>query len=130
MLYIYVGLAGMLGALARYGLGLAIAAIWSNPFPFATLTINLLGSFALGYLTHGLFKQNRVSREVATAVGTGLIGSFTTFSTFSLETILLLENGRLGLAVTYVLTSLTFGLFSSWLGYRFATVRQERRRMR
>lgn len=130
MLYIYVGLAGMLGALARYGLGLGIGAIWSNPFPLATLAINLLGSFVLGYLTHGLFKQNRVSREVTTAIGTGLIGSFTTFSTFSLDTVLLLENGRLGLAVTYVLTSLTFGLFSSWLGYRLATVKQERGRMR
>lgn len=119
MLYVYVGLAGALGALVRYGVGTGIETFWVGMFPLGTLLINLSGSFTLGWLTHFLFRSGRLSPVVVTVVGTGFIGSFTTFSTFSVETIELLESGALSMALLYVTLSLVLGLLSSWLGFWF-----------
>lgn len=124
MIYIYVGLAGAVGALARYGLGMMIDSIGPSAFPVSTLLINLIGSFLLGWLTHMFLRTGKLSPEFVTIVGTGMIGSFTTFSTFSVETIRLLDESRIGLALLYVFLSITLGLGSSWLGYRVG-VRQK-----
>ncbi|MGA9466574.1 MAG: fluoride efflux transporter CrcB [Exiguobacterium marinum] len=121
MLYIYVGLAGAVGALARYGLGLLVDSFETSPFPVATLFINLIGSFLLGWLTHRFLQAEKPSPQIVTIVGTGMIGSFTTFSTFSVETIQLVENDHALLAVAYVFLSITLGLWSSWFGYRIGT---------
>ena len=121
MLYVYVGLAGAVGALARYGLVLLIASFGTSPFPVATLLINLIGSFLLGWLTHRFLQAGKPSPQIVTIIGTGMIGSFTTFSTFSVETIQLVEHDHVLLAVTYVFLSITFGLWSSWFGYRIGT---------
>lgn len=124
MIYIYVGLAGAVGALARYGLGMMIDSIGPSAFPVSTLLINLIGSFLLGWLTHMFLRTGKLSPQFVTIVGTGMIGSFTTFSTFSVETIRLLDESRIGLALLYVFLSITLGLGSSWLGYRVG-VRQK-----
>lgn len=124
MIYIYVGLAGAVGALARYGLGMMIDSIGPSAFPVSTLLINLSGSFLLGWLTHMFLRTGKLSPQFVTIVGTGMIGSFTTFSTFSVETIRLLDESRIGLALLYVFLSITLGLGSSWLGYRVG-VRQK-----
>jgi CrcB protein len=124
MLYVYVGLAGAVGALARYGLGLMVDSLGSSVFPVATLLTNLIGSFLLGWLTHMFLRTGKPSPQFVTIVGTGMIGSFTTFSTFSVETIRLLEESRIGLALLYVFLSITLGLGSSWLGYRVCVRRK------
>ncbi|MHC9160946.1 MULTISPECIES: fluoride efflux transporter CrcB [Exiguobacterium] len=124
MLYVYVGLAGAVGALARYGLGLMVDSLGSSVFPVATLLTNLIGSFLLGWLTHMFLRTGKPSPQFVTIVGTGMIGSFTTFSTFSVETIRLLEESRIGLALLYVFLSITLGLGSSWLGYRVGVRRK------
>lgn len=124
MLYVYVGLAGAVGALARYGLGMMIDSIGPSAFPVSTLLINLSGSFLLGWLTHMFLRTGKPSPQFVTIVGTGMIGSFTTFSTFSVETIRLLEESRIGLALLYVFLSITLGLGSSWLGYRVGVRRK------
>lgn len=124
MLYVYVGLAGAVGALARYGLGLLVDSLGSSVFPVATLLTNLIGSFLLGWLTHMFLRTGKPSPQFVTIVGTGMIGSFTTFSTFSVETIRLLEESRIGLALLYVFLSITLGLGSSWLGYRVGVRRK------
>ncbi|MEJ6529422.1 fluoride efflux transporter CrcB [Exiguobacterium sp. USCH10] len=121
MLYVYVGLAGAVGALARYGLGLLVASFGTSPFPVATLLINLIGSFLLGWLTHRFLQRGKPSPQIVTIIGTGMIGSFTTFSTFSVETIQLVEHDHVLLAVTYVFLSITLGLWSSWFGYHIGT---------
>ncbi|WP_074032996.1 fluoride efflux transporter CrcB [Exiguobacterium sp. AT1b] len=121
MLYVYVGVAGAVGALARYGLGLLVASFGASPFPVATLFINLIGSFLLGWLTHRFLQTGKPSPQIVTIVGTGMIGSFTTFSTFSVETIQLVEHDHALLAVSYVFLSITLGLWSSWFGYRIGT---------
>ncbi|MBM7645575.1 CrcB protein [Scopulibacillus daqui] len=118
MIYWYVGIGGIIGALLRYGVSLAFNSFWSGVFPMATLTTNLLGSCVLGWLTSYLSKNKRLSKELYTGLGTGIIGSFTTFSTFSVETVKLMENAHLGLAFLYVMVSLFGGLLLSYAGYR------------
>lgn len=130
MLYIYVGLAGAFGALLRYEIGVGVHNFYGGTFPFETLAVNLVGSFLLGWFTHYLFRTGKFSPMVVTAVGTGFIGSFTTFSTFSVETIVMLESGNLIGALSYVILSMLLGLFSSWLGYRLGRKRFLRSEMR
>lgn len=123
MLYVLVGLAGVLGASARYGLSLAIGQFATGTFPIATLAINLLGCFILGYATHFLFRTNLLHQYAMTALGTGFVGSFTTFSTFSVESVTLLRTGAYGFAALYVCISLFGGLLCSYLGYALGTRR-------
>ncbi|WP_438449287.1 fluoride efflux transporter CrcB [Gorillibacterium sp. sgz5001074] len=118
MVYLIVGLAGICGALLRYGIGLGVAreglsSIW------ATLPINLLGSFVLaGFLCYAESAGSRLHPWVKAGFGTGFLGAFTTFSTFSMETVRLLTAGQAGYAVLYVLASLWGGLAAAWLGWK------------
>lgn len=115
-MYGAVGMAGALGALCRWMIGLLLDGIPSL-FPFATLGVNLAGSFLLGYLTSGYLKKTTRPLAWKMAVGTGFIGSFTTFSTFSLETVQLLNAEQFGLAFIYILVSMFGGLLLALLGY-------------
>ncbi|MDX1260672.1 fluoride efflux transporter CrcB [Exiguobacterium sp. K1] len=123
MLYVLVGLAGILGASARYGLSLLITHFAAGTFPWATVSINLLGCFVLGYATHFLFKTTLLHQYAMTALGTGFVGSFTTFSTFSVESVELLRAGFYGYALIYILISLFGGLLMSYFGYALGTRR-------
>lgn len=116
MVYLWVGVAGAVGAILRYSLGVLF---FSNGiFPYATLSINLIGSFLLAWLTNGLFKRTNLSSVFTAAIGTGFVGSFTTFSTLSIETVELFQRGRFLLGVIYVLISIFGGLFMSRLGFK------------
>lgn len=117
MIYMYVGLAGALGALSRYVIGFMTNSMWPGIFPIGTLSVNLIGSFMLGWLTHFWFQTDRFSKETKTAIGTGFIGSFTTFSTFSVETVQLIHIGQAGQAILYIVLSIGLGLIASWLGF-------------
>jgi len=118
MVYIFVGIAGILGALSRYYLGLSIGTLWHHDFPLATLLINLIGCFVLSWLTMYISRLNIVPPYFVTALGTGFVGSFTTFSTFSVETVKLIHSSHWAIALLYVLSSLWGGLFMSWLGFK------------
>ena len=113
MRLLLIGVAGAVGALARYGIG-AVAGP-PRPFPWATLAINLVGSLLLGLLLHR--GPVRLSEDVRLGLGVGLLGAFTTFSTFSNETLALARDGRLGLAVVYVSVSIVGGLAAAAAGY-------------
>ena len=117
LIYIIVGIAGILGALSRYYLGLTIHEFWHHSFPLATLLINLVGCFLLAWLTTYIAKRNLLPSEVITGIGTGFIGSFTTFSTFSVETVQLINYSEWSIAFLYVSCSILGGLFMSALGY-------------
>ena len=122
---VLVALGGAAGALARYGLGVWIAALgvryaWAN-FPVATLMINVTGAFALGYLLT-LLNRHAGPPELRLALGTGFLGAYTTFSTFSVETDALLLRGEWGRAALYVLLTLGIGLAAAVLG-RMAALR-------
>ena len=108
-----VGAVGGLGAIARFLLDGAISARARRGFPFGTLAVNLSGSFALGVVA-GVALSVGVNRIVAT----GLIGAFTTFSTWALESHRLGEDGRLRLGALNFGASLVLGVAAAWLGRR------------
>ena len=108
-----VAIAGACGALTRYGIGSAIGV---RGFPWATLCINLTGSFALGFILR--FGELRGWSDLATVtLGVGFLGAFTTFSTFSVETQTLLRDGRAATAALFVGTSVVGGVALAALGY-------------
>ena len=96
----------------RYSIGLTAR---QSLFPWATLAINLSGSFILGMLLTSAF--GRLPLSVTTPVAVGVLGGFTTFSTFAWEGLVLGRSGRTGLALTYVLLSVVGGLVAAWLGH-------------
>jgi fluoride exporter len=106
-----VGLLGGAGAIARFALDGALAARVAGSFPFGTLAVNLTGALALGVL-HGA----GVGGDAFRLIGTGLLGAYTTFSTWTLESHRLGEDGRLPLGLANLLASLALGLACVWLG--------------
>ncbi|SFA53763.1 camphor resistance protein CrcB [Parageobacillus thermantarcticus] len=118
MIYVVVGLFGIIGALLRYYLGLLVNNWWSGSFPLATLLANMIGCFALGCLNAYLPRLRNIPSYVATGLGTGLVGSFTTFSTFSVETVELLRTSHWGTALVYVFLSMCGGLLMALCGFR------------
>src|SRR5690625_3870800 len=99
MQYIFVGLAGMLGAICRYSIGLAVTNyIISTHFPFETLFINILGCFLLGWLLSSLSTiQDKIHPDIIKSIRIGFIGAFTTFSAFSVETLSLIDEHQFSL---------------------------------
>ena len=111
MTALLVGLGGVCGVMARYGIGKATfhteALMWS------TVGINIAGSFLLGLLA----AETWFSRDVREALGVGFLGGFTTFSTFSVQVVLEADGGRPGVALAYVLASVLGGIAAAWAGY-------------
>ena len=111
-----IALAGAAGALARYGLSGLTHRWWGAGFPWGTLTVNLIGCLLLGLLAELTRHTGWLSPEARTAIGIGFLGSFTTFSTFSLETVLLFERGASLAAIAYVLMSVACSIAALFLG--------------
>ena len=107
-----VAVAGALGALTRFGVGNAVGV---RAFPWATLGINVVGSFLLGVLLQAA--PRRLDDDVRVALGVGFLGAFTTFSTFSYETVAMLRDGRAGVAALYVVASVVLGVGAAAVGY-------------
>jgi CrcB protein len=106
---------GVIGAVARDVIERAFPA-GSGAFPWATFTINLSGSLLLGLLLVVVLEVMPPTRYLRPFLATGVLGAFTTFSTFTVETGLLVRDGHVGRAVLYVGTSLASGLLCAWLG--------------
>lgn len=97
---------------------IGVSLFTNSTFPYATLMINLIGSFLLAWLTTNLFKRLSISPIIATTLGTGFVGSFTTFSTLSVETVNLFRAGNIVLGLSYVFVSIIGGLAMSRLGFK------------
>ena len=111
--FLLVGVGGALGAMARYGTGLMLGRIASGGFPFATMSVNIAGSFLMGVLVGGLAKFLPAGQnEIRLFVAVGLLGGFTTFSAFSLDAMTLLERGDAGQAFLYILASVTASILA------------------
>lgn len=111
-----IAVAGALGALSRYGISLA-AARWLGPgFPFGTLLVNVIGCLLLGVLAQRGLSHPSLSKPLQLAIGTGFLGSFTTFSTFGVETVTLLQDGAWGPALANVGLNVLVGLGCAALG--------------
>ena len=115
MILFGLALAGAGGALMRYEVELHVRRRFGPSFPFGILLINVGGSFALGLLV-GLAERHGVRAGLVTVLGTGLLGAFTTFSTFSYDTVGLVQRGKSGTAWANVAASLLFGIGSAALG--------------
>lgn len=112
---------GGFGAVLRYEAGRAmtrwLGAAAMTAFPWATLTVNVLGSLAMGLLAGFLARSGSASSETARLlIGVGVLGGFTTFSSFSLELMLLIERGQPGTAFVYGAISLLAGLTGLYIG--------------
>lgn len=108
-----VALGGALGACVRYGAGLVAIAFGASGFPWATLFVNLVGGLAMGLLAGWLGQGGAALRLL---LGVGVLGGFTTFSAFSLDTVRLVEGGQIASAFAYVLVSVVFSIGACWLG--------------
>ena len=108
LLLVFVG--GGLGSSVRYLIGKASVAVLGPEFPYGTLAINVVGSFVMGLVAGWFAMRVQASQEWKLFLTTGIIGGFTTYSTFSLETALLWERGATGLAFLYVSGTLLLGL--------------------
>jgi CrcB protein len=115
-----IGIAGLIGTLARYSLSGIVARRFGETFPMGTLVVNLIGCFLAGFLFYLFQERFLVNDIVRTAVMIGFLGGFTTFSSFGLQTFTLLRDGEIGLATTNVMVSNVLGLFTVWLGYSLA----------
>jgi len=112
-----VGLGGCIGAVFRYIIsGWVQERSGSIAFPYGTLTVNLMGCFIIGVLTFLVETRSFFSVETRTFLLIGLLGSFTTFSTFGNETLMLLRSGRMGMAAGYAGTHVFLGVLMVWLG--------------
>jgi CrcB protein len=119
MAYFWVALGGALGSVTRYACsGLALRWFGAQ-FPWGTLFVNVSGSFAIGVLgalaMHGT--RSLATGDARAFLVVGLLGGFTTFSSFSLETLTLARAGQLGAAGANVLASLALCLLAVWLGF-------------
>jgi fluoride exporter len=126
-----VALGGALGASARYAIARALPTA-AGDFPWATFWINISGSFVLGLFLVIVLERLRPTRYLRPVFATGFVGAYTTFSTFAVETDLLIKDSHLAVAATYVASTLIIGLLGAWLGISAARllpggrVRQER----
>lgn len=114
-----VGVGDFVGAVCRYLLGL-IPASGSAPFPFITLLINLLGSFAIGVIAQTASQHNAEGSALALFLKVGVCGGFTTFSTFALESGDLMRSGKSWFAILYIVLSLVLCILGAFFGRAIA----------
>ncbi|ABK44182.1 camphor resistance protein CrcB [Magnetococcus marinus MC-1] len=112
----WVALGGAIGAVARYVLSNAVYAWLGRAFPWGTLSVNLLGSFIMGLLFYLFTQRLMVPEALKPLVLVGGLGAFTTFSTFSLETLNLMQSGSWSLALLNMLSSVLLCVLAAYLG--------------
>jgi CrcB protein len=115
--YLLVFLGGGLGAALRHGVNQTSVSLLGARFPYGTLFINVTGSFVMGVVVAWLaFKAEGTTQDWRLFLTTGVLGGYTTFSAFSLETALLYERGELGLAALYVAASVALAITGLFAG--------------
>jgi fluoride exporter len=114
--YLAVAVAGVLGCWLRLFMGTWIPVWTGRDFPYATLTINVLGSFLMGFLFIATAERFAISPALRVGILTGFLGGFTTFSAFSMELLLLIQGGEPGRGAIYVVSSVVLGLAACFAG--------------
>ncbi len=118
----YVALGGALGAVGRYGVMSAMTSFAGIGFPYGTLTVNIVGSFILGAFIEVSALAWSPSPELRTMIVIGILGAFTTFSTFSLDVVTMMTRGETGAALIYVATSVVLSIGALWAGMAITKV--------
>ncbi|WP_457586277.1 fluoride efflux transporter CrcB [Ensifer canadensis] len=111
-----VGFGGAIGSMVRYLVGLWTLHRWGPGFPWGTLGVNITGSFLIGLLAELIMRKFGASAEMRLFLITGVLGGYTTFSAFSLDTITLFERGDAALAVTYIAASVVLSILAVFAG--------------
>ncbi len=117
-IYLWVGLGSALGGIARYAVSGLVAGWFGETFPYGTLTVNVLGSFGIGLFAALTAPDGRllVDPSIRQFTMVGLFGGFTTFSSFSLQTLALVQDGEWPAAAANVVASVVACLIGVWLG--------------
>ena len=115
-----IGAGGFLGVISRYGAGMAFTKILPGDFPAGTMIINFLGSLLIGFFYEISLRPSMLHENIVAAIMVGVLGGFTTFSTFSLETVNLLENGRIWLGICNMLLSVAVCVLAVFIGKALA----------
>ena len=115
--FLFVGIGGAVGSMARYGISTAVSKYWMKPLPLGTLLVNLVGCLVIGLLA-GLALRNEWLHQTGgwLLLATGLCGGFTTFSAFALENVKLLEGNNTATAILYLSLSVVGGLLLCRVG--------------
>jgi fluoride exporter len=113
---ILVMLGGAIGAGARHLTGRVALALWGPSFPWGTLIVNILGGLAMGVLVGWLAARASGGEAIRYLLGVGVLGGFTTFSAFSLETVLMLQRNEYWTALLYILASVIFSIAALFAG--------------
>ena len=108
------------GALSRWGMVLLMQRWFGAGYPWATLFVNAVGSFVLGFLVIWFLDKTHLSDLLRLMLTVGFLGSFTTFSTFSVETVRLMEQGSLTTSLIHTIGSVVLCIFMAWLGMLLA----------
>ena len=116
MNFVMVALGGALGSVLRYSAGFGVAHIWPQHLYIATVLVNILGCFLIGCACSWFLLRPDVSGMTTLLLMTGFLGGFTTFSTFSLDALRLLNDGQPVQALLYMGVTLVGGLLATWLG--------------
>jgi len=116
----FIAAGGALGAVMRFLSQATVYELVGKTFPFGTLFVNVTGSFLMGLLSIFLVEKFNLGAEWHLAILVGVLGSFTTFSTFSLETLVLFEQGDMYKAMTNILLSVVLCVAAVWAGAFFA----------
>ncbi|MFH1521323.1 MAG: fluoride efflux transporter CrcB [archaeon] len=119
---LFVGMGGFIGSVFRYLLGSWVSRLLNNPeFPYGTLAVNIFGCFIIGFLGGIVNLRQGFSSEARLFLFVGILGGFTTFSSFGYETFLLLNNGKLFIAIINVISQVVIGLITVWIGYKLSS---------
>ena len=111
-----IAVGGSIGAVLRYGAAVGVTSLFGRGFPYGTLFVNVSGSLLIGVLSILMVERFNIGPEWRAGLLVGVLGSFTTFSTFSLETLNLLEQGELLSAGINVLLSVAICIIAVWFG--------------
>lgn len=114
--YLLIALGGAVGSVSRYGCQRWLYALYPHPFPFGTFAVNISGCLLIGLLFGLAEKTTAMNPEWRSLLMVGFCGGFTTFSSFSLETLSLFKVGQPIFALLYIFLSVTLGLLAVWFG--------------
>ena len=115
-MWLYIAMGGALGAVSRYGVTLGAARLGATGFPYATLTVNVVGSFLIGLFVAWIGGRTEINPALRPLIQVGFLGALTTFSTFSLDVLILLEQGRFTQAGLYIAASVLVCLAACFIG--------------
>lgn len=111
-----VAVGGAIGSVARYLVGVWATRLAGPNFPWGTLTVNVVGAFAIGLFVEMVARRFDASTEMRAFIVTGILGGFTTWSSFTLDTMVLFERGEIGLSALYLLASLLVSFAAIFAG--------------